>query len=99
MKRMGRIKTPNSSKYQIYELLRKTKGGGGLAIGVLHDLNPVWVSEGTDQIEVLVVEVELSGLKIRLINAYGPQEKEKVTIKTQFWDRLETELAQAESMG
>ena len=51
MKRMGRIKTPNSSKYQIYELLRKTKGGGGLAIGVLHDLNPVWVSEGTDQME------------------------------------------------
>ena len=70
MRRLGRIKTENAKKYQIYEVLRKTKGGGGLAIGVLNDLNPVLVSEGTDQSELMVVEIELSGLKIRLINAY-----------------------------
>ena len=99
MRRIGKIKTQNSSKYQIYEVLRKSKGGGGLAIGVLKDLNPVWVSEGSDEIEIMVVEFELSGLKIRLINAYGPQEKEKVSIKSQFWDRLDSEITQAESVG
>ena len=99
MRRIGKIKTQHSSKYQIYEVLRKSKGGGGLAIGVLKDLNPVWVSEGSDEIEIMVVEFELSGLKIRLINAYGPQEKEKVSIKSQFWDRLDSEITQAESVG
>ena len=33
MKTQGRIKTKNSQKYQIFELVRKDKCGGGLAIG------------------------------------------------------------------
>ena len=51
LKRIGRIKTENSSKYQIFELVRKQSGGGGLAIGALHNLNPTWVGEGNDEVE------------------------------------------------
>ena len=43
MQKAGKIKFPNSSKYQIYELVRTEKKGGGLALGVEKELNPSWV--------------------------------------------------------
>ena len=46
MKTQGKIKTKSSQKYQIFELNRKEKCGGGIAIGAVNDLNPVWISEG-----------------------------------------------------
>ena len=74
LKQQGRIKTKEAKKYQIFELNRKVKLGGGLAIGALEDVNPVWISEGDDEVEMLVVEIEVNSLKIRCICAYGPQE-------------------------
>ena len=57
MRKEGKIRTKQSSNYQIYERIRKTgRAGGGLALGVHHDLNPVWVSEGENKIESLAVE-------------------------------------------
>ena len=61
LKRQGKLKMEN---FVIYELNRKNKNGGGLAIGVLKGLSPVWISEGGDNAEVLVV-VDISGFKIR----------------------------------
>ena len=43
MKVIGKIKTENAKNYQIFELVRKSSCGGGLAIGVLNDLTPVWL--------------------------------------------------------
>ena len=48
MRRPGRIQFDNSDKYFVYELTRKECGGGGIAIGVEKDLDPVWISEGDD---------------------------------------------------
>ena len=64
--------------YVIYELLRKTSGGGGLAIGVIKELNPALVREGDDNIEALSVEITLKNMKIRCCTAYGCQENEKL---------------------
>ena len=45
-KNEGRLKL---EKYQIFERLRKSQdGGGGLALGCLKELQPVWVREGDD---------------------------------------------------
>ena len=71
-KRPGNIKTESCSKYQIFELLRKNTGGGGLATGVLKDLNPVLTYEGDDEVEIMVIEITVKDSKFRLINAYGP---------------------------
>ena len=49
------------------------------------ELEPVWIAEGDDQVEVLVVEVRIKELKIRIINAYGPQESDSLERKTMFW--------------
>ena len=63
MRRPGKIKTKASENYIIYELIRKNKGGGGLAIGVDKNLKPVWVDEGDDDVEVLIVEARADDFK------------------------------------
>ena len=80
--RSGKIKTPSSRKYTWYELHRTQEaqtgeGGGGLAVGVLNDLDPSWVSEGDDDAEAVTVEMWVEGFPVRLICAYGPQENDK----------------------
>ena len=99
MKRMGKINTENAKKYQIYELLRKSEAGGGLALGVLNDLKPVWVGEGCGKTETLSVEITVQNFKIRCVNAYGPQENDPVERKTNFWSQLDSEVASAANYG
>ena len=82
--RGGKIKTNNSQKYQIFELVRKTKAGGGIAIGALSDIEPVQVSEGYDDVETLVVEITAAGMKIRCICGYGTQENIVLNEKGSF---------------
>ena len=77
MKTQGKIRTKKSFKYQVFELIRKSRSGGGIAIGAVNDLNPVWISEGDDDIEILAIQIEVKEFRIRCIVAYGPQENEK----------------------
>ena len=95
MKTQGKIKTKSSHKYEIFELNRKEKCGGGISIGAVNDLNPVWISEGDDDTEILVIEIEVKEFRIRCIVAYGPQENEKSERKTIFWARLSKEIEEA----
>ena len=83
-KQQGKIKTENARNYQIFELLRKESGGGGLAIGALHDVEPVWLSEGDDTVEVLVIQVRFGELVVRCVGAYGPQETDSIDRKQKF---------------
>ena len=55
LKQQGKIKTEQSKKYQIFELNRKEKAGGGLAIEALEELKPVLISELDDEVDILVV--------------------------------------------
>ena len=99
MKRIGSIKTENSDKYQIFELVRKQSAGGGLVFGALHSLNPTWLGEGDDEVEWLSVEISPAGLKIRCVVGYGPQEGDRDDRKKKFWDRLEIEAAAAQNQN
>jgi hypothetical protein len=60
----------------IYELNRKDRNGGGIAIGLKEELKPVWISEGNDDTEVLVVEVDISNTRVRCVGGYRPQEND-----------------------
>ena len=53
------------------------KSGGGIAIGALNDVNPVFISEGDDEVEILVIQIEVQQFQIRCIVGYGPQESEQ----------------------
>ena len=92
LKRQGKLKLDN---FIIYELNRKKRNGGGLAIGVVEELKPVWISEGDDTTEVLVVEIDISGFKVRCVGGYGPQEKDTIEKKKAFWAKLSTEVNDA----
>ena len=58
-----------AEKYIIYELTRKNSGGGGLAIGIDKNLNPVWIDEGNDEVEVLTVEASADHFRFRCVAA------------------------------
>ena len=89
-KNEGRLKL---EKYQIFERLRKSQdGGGGLALGCLKELQPVWVREGDDIVEAMSIEISLKNLNIRCCVAYGFQESEKVENKEKFWTYLDEEI-------
>ena len=59
----------------IFERVRKNRdGGGGLAVGCIKELKPIWVREGEEQVEALSVEISVKTMKIRCCAAYGCQE-------------------------
>ena len=51
----------------------KNISGGGLAIGVIHDLQPVLLRKGNDDVECLSVEINVGQLQIVCVVGYGPQ--------------------------
>ena len=59
--------------YVMFEHIRKDKGGGGLLTAVHKNLNPVSISEESED-EILVVQGTINFKKVRFINGYGPQE-------------------------
>ena len=75
------LTSQNLNNYQIFELKRekskldggKGLSGGGLAIGVLHDLKPVLVRQGDDDSECLSLQVTVSTQNILCVTGYGPQ--------------------------
>ena len=92
----GLLKIPG---YQIFENLRDPgKGGGGLLTAVLCSLDPVLIASH-DDVEILVVQIEINKVKIRLINAYGPQEDEEPNKTLLFWQSIEAEIIKCENEG
>ena len=77
LKKANKIKTGSTNKFTIYELNRKDKSGGGLWIGALKDLHPVWVAQGDDEVEVLAIEIWVDDFPVRVVTAYGPQLSDK----------------------
>ena len=92
-KDVGKLKVEN---YVIFELTRKNKDGGGLALGCSKDLQPVLLREGDDNVEALSVEIFVKDMRIRCCIAYGCQENETVERKDAFWTFLEEEVLEAE---
>ena len=92
----GKFKLEN---YEIFELTRKNREGGGLALGCLKNLNPVWVRDGDENVEALSIELYVNKLKIRCCVAYGPQETDKIERKNKFWEYLYNEVTMAKNSG
>ena len=88
-KNEGKLKIEN---YQVFELMRKEKEGGGLAIGFDKRLKPTWVREGNDEIEALSVDIFVESMKIRCCVAYGCQNDDLVDRKNQSWKYLDEEV-------
>ena len=92
MTKTGLIKFKNRANYQIYEKIGGLKSGGGLVIGVKNDLNPVWIRDGEERVEAMTIQVSVQNQKIRIINAYGPQEYDNDDKKMHFWKYLDDDI-------
>ena len=94
--RQGKIKTENTKNYTIFELNRKNSRGGGQAIGVLSELLPVWIAEGNDESEFLVVGFQLNIFYVRVICGYGPQLSDSNKRKEKFWTDIGHQVQDAQ---
>ena len=80
--------------YKIFENIPSEKIGGGLLTAAHVDLNPIVITDD-ENVEILVIQVEIENLKVRLINAYGPQEDDEVHKINIFWQAIEEEIVSA----
>ena len=97
----------DTQEYVIFRPEREKSGGGGIALGVLQDFNPILIRMGSDTTEVISVKINVNKFEVRLIVGYGAQEndrQEKLHDLSQdekkklLWDFLEVELKEAEIM-
>ena len=97
----------NTNEYVIFRLEREQSGGGGLALGVVQDLNPILIRIGTDQTEAISVKININKFEIRLVVGYGAKENDRqaklhsmsqVERKMLLWDFLEVEAKEAETL-
>ena len=96
-KDVGKIKLEN---YMIFELVRQSRdGGGGLAIGCVKDLHPVWMREGDDLVEALSISISIKNMSIRCCVAYGCQENDLTERKEAFWRYLDEDVLMASNSG
>ena len=58
----------------VFEAIRKKEGGGSLW-GVHVALKPVLISEHSDTIELLVVEIKAETKRIRIMTGYGHEDE------------------------
>ena len=83
--------------YDIFEKVRKDKGGGGIAIGVRPSLEPTWVNEGYKATETLSVVINVEKRKIRMCVGYGPQNVASDEVKNKFWEYLSNDVSEAKA--
>jgi hypothetical protein len=97
------MKCKNVNNYQVFELRRekeKKEGGkglqgGGIAVGVLHELKPVLARQGDEDAKCLSVVVQTMAMEILCVIGYGPQLEDKPTRKTKFWNYMDEEVKTA----
>ena len=102
-----KIHASNIVNYQVFELRReksaqeggKGLNGGGLAVGALYDLNPMLISQGSDEVECITIEVNTEDTRLRCIVGYGPQISDSPTRKELFWDYIDQEVVSAKEEG
>ena len=62
-------------------------------------LNHFLIKEYSDDFELVIVEIKVSGKEIRIISGYGPQENLPEAERMQFFLALEEEIVKSKSLG
>ena len=86
----------NQISSRFFYLNRQNSQGGGLALGILKDIESTLIRDGDDDIEVLSVQTVLGEIPVRIIVGYGPQENAHIDKKNKFWSFIENEVTEAE---
>ena len=92
----GRLKVDN---FIIFESIRKNKEKGGSILGIHKSLEPVLIEEYSENFELIVAEIKVSGKEVRIISGYGPQECWTSEEKMPFFVALEEEISKSKLNG
>ena len=90
----------NIPGYKTFPKNRVNEGGGGLITAIAENIPAVQVSDVEE--DIIVVEIEVNGEKIRVFNAYGPQEPQNNQdreMSRNFWLVLEKLIVDAKNAG
>ena len=94
-------KLAKNSYYQIpnYQVFQKNRNssGGGLLTAVDPFLNPVQIETINEEAEILTIQIEIHNRKIRIINAYAPQNDDAQQNRLNFWLGVEEEIISAKN--
>ena len=93
---VGQIKLDG---YYTFENVRHSKEGGGVAISVLKELQPTFVSDGGKDVEAVTIDIHVKNMAISITSAYGPQENALNVKKKAFWEYLHAEAHRAKTYG
>ena len=91
----GKLKIEN---FEIFEAIRKKQSGGSL-IGAHKALNPILISEYSEDFELIVIEIKIKNKEIRVMTGYGPQETWSEDERMPFFLALEQEIIKAGLQG
>ena len=83
----------------VYEKVRKSQKGGGVAIAAKKNLNPVLIAEGENDVEALTIEINTAKIVISCTSAYGPQKRDTDDKKNKFWKYLDDAAEEAWDEG
>ena len=75
--------------FVVYEKVRNNKAGGGVAIAAKKDLNPILIFEGEEDVEALTIDIHPKNIIISCTSAYGPQLRDTLEKKSNFWKFLD----------
>ena len=95
LKKKGKITIQN---YEIFEAIRNGEKKGTM-IGIHKTFKPVVISEYSEDIELLVVEMSVAGKEVRVISGVGPHENQTEPERLPFFLALEKEIIKAENEG
>ena len=97
----------DTSEYCIFRLEREKSGGGGIALGVTQDLNPILIRMGNDATEAISVKININKFEVRLVVGYGAQENDRQAKlhemstderKMLLWEFLDIEINESQTM-
>ena len=89
----------NLKNYKVFECVRQNTGGGGILIGAMCDLYPIWLRDGGQEVDALSVQIRVRSLKIRCCVAYGVQENHSISRKELFWSYLQEDVNEARKVN
>ena len=89
----------NLKFFKVLECIRQNTGGGGILIGAMCYLYPIWLRDGGQEVDALSVQIRVRSLKIRCCVAYGVQENHSISRKELFWSYLQEDVNEARKVN
>ena len=73
----------------VYVKVRENKLGDGVAIAAKKDLNPILIAEGDEDVEAITIDIHPKNIVIFCTSGYGPQQRDTIEKKSNFWNFLD----------